>query len=268
MYNPEIAKAMIDQLKRENESLKLSVQYAKRKMTVESVQNLIPLYTGLPNISIFNSLLETCESRGLSYWSGWEPHAILKKEQLLLTLMKLRLNLPHADLAYRFDISSAQVSNIVITWIYMLEHVLGDKGTMRTIPSTYKNQQTLPTCFSDFPNTRIILDCTEIKMQIPSKLNEQNQTWSAYKHSNTLKGLVGCSPNGTVTCVSDLYGGCASDKAITADLGIMDKMVSGNTVMVDKGFKIHDLAPHGVGINIPPFLMTPQFTEKECIKTR
>ena len=62
--------------------------------------------------------------------------------------------------------------------------------------------------------------------------------------------------------------GCASDKAITADLGIMDKMVSGNTVMVDKGFKIHDLAPHGVGINIPPFLMTPQFTEKECIKTR
>ena len=83
MYNPEIAKAMIDQLKRENESLKLSVQYAKRKMTVESVHNLIPLYTGLPNISIFNSLLETCESRGLSYWSGWEPHAILKKEQLL-----------------------------------------------------------------------------------------------------------------------------------------------------------------------------------------
>ena len=41
---------MIDQRKRENESLKLSVQYAKRKMTVECVQNLIPLYTGLPNI--------------------------------------------------------------------------------------------------------------------------------------------------------------------------------------------------------------------------
>ena len=33
-----------------------------------------------------------------------------------------------------------------------------------------------------------------------------------------------------------LYGGCASDKAITADLGIMDKMLSGDTVMVDKGF--------------------------------
>ena len=71
MYNPEIAKAMIDQLKRENESLKLSVQYAKRKMTVESVHNLIPLYTGLPNISIFNSLLETCERRGLCLLLVW-----------------------------------------------------------------------------------------------------------------------------------------------------------------------------------------------------
>ena len=48
----------------------------------------------------------------------------------------------------------------------------------------------------------------------------------------------------------------------------MDTMLSGDTVMVDKGFKIHDLAPQGVLINIPPFLMTPQFTEKECIKTR
>ena len=43
-------------------------------------------------------------------------------------------------------------------------------------------------------------------------------------------------------CVSDRYGGCASDNAITADLGIMDKMLSGDTVMVDKGFQIHDLA--------------------------
>ena len=87
MYTPETEKAMIVQLTRENEALKLSVQYAKRKMNVESVQYLIPLYKVLHNISIFNGLLETCESWGLSYWSGWQLHAILKKEQLLLTLM-------------------------------------------------------------------------------------------------------------------------------------------------------------------------------------
>ena len=34
-------------------------------------------------------------------------------------------------------------------------------------------------------------------------------------------------------------------------------MVSGDYGMVDKGFKIHDLAPQGVSINIPPFLLEP-----------
>ena len=89
MYKLETAKAIIFQLKRENEALKLSVKYAKRKMTIESVQHLIPLFKGLHNIIIFNGLLETCESRGLSYWSGWVPNASLKKEQLVLTFLKL-----------------------------------------------------------------------------------------------------------------------------------------------------------------------------------
>ena len=114
MYIPEIAKVMIYQLKRENEALKLSVQYAENKMTVESVHNLNPHYTGLPN---YKYVQWSLESRGLSYLSGLDSHIILKKEQLILALMKLRLNWPHADLAYRFDISSPQVSNIGITWI-------------------------------------------------------------------------------------------------------------------------------------------------------
>ena len=149
----------------------------------------------------------------------------------------------------------------------MLEKVVCDEGFM-SVPSTLKNKKTLPECFKEFSNTRIVLDCTEVKVCIPGKLDEQNKTWSSYKHSNTFKALVGVAPNGTVTFVSRLYGGCASDKAITIDTKIMEKMSSGDTVMVDKGFKIHDLAAQGVGINIPPFLHQPQFTEKECIETR
>ena len=36
----------------------------------------------------------------------------------------------------------------------------------------------MPECFSDYGNTRIILDCTEIKRDVPASLEEQNQTWS------------------------------------------------------------------------------------------
>ena len=80
--------------------------------------------------------------------------------------------------------------------------------------------------------------------------------------------LVGVAPNGTVTFAGELYGGCASDKAITAHSNVLKEMKSGETVMVDKGFKIQDLTPKGVGINIPPFLVNPQFTAEECVETR
>ena len=176
--------------------------------------------------------------------------------------------MPHMDLAYRFSTSCAQISNIIITCIHVLDIALCDNGYMKYIPTILKNQQSLPQCFTEFPNICIVLDCTEIKICIPSKLDEQNQTWSSYKHSNTFKALVGVAPNGVVTYCSELYGGCTSDKAMTVESNIMKTMSAGGTIMVDKGFKIHDLAPQGVSINIPPFLLNPQFTEKQCIETR
>ena len=72
------------------------------------------MYTGLPNRQIFDTILDFCNSMGINYGVGWEPRGIDKKEQLLMTFMKMRLNLPHGDLAYRFSTYTAQVSNIVI----------------------------------------------------------------------------------------------------------------------------------------------------------
>ena len=49
-----------------------------------------------------------------------------------------------------------------------------------------------------FPNTRIILDATEIMINKPGKVNDQRCTWSSY---NTLKAMIG----GVVTYVSKAY---------------------------------------------------------------
>ena len=66
--------------------------------------------------------------------------------------------------------------NLVITWILVLEAELG--SIMKDMPSLSKNRTSMPECFSDYGNTRIILDCTEIKRDVPASLEEQNQTWS------------------------------------------------------------------------------------------
>ena len=78
-------------------------------------------------------------------------------------------------------------------------------------------------------------------------------TFSNYKNDNTFKGLVGISPDGSVTFVSLLYPGCISDKELTKRNGILDLLEPGDSVMADRGFKIEDLLLIGAKLNIPPF---------------
>ncbi|KAK3107302.1 hypothetical protein FSP39_011470 [Pinctada imbricata] len=114
----------------------------------------------------------------------------------------------------------------------------------------------------DYPNTIIIIDGTEFKTHTPCALGLQSQLYSDYKSSTTLKALVGCDPNGSVTFISELFTGSISDKAITEQSGFYDVILSlkskgyindGNAVMADKGFTIKDgLAEFGIALNIPP----------------
>ena len=96
----------------------------------------------------------------------------------------------------------------------------------------------MPKEFAEFSTTRIILDCRELFIQQPSAMLAQSETSSDYKHHNTWKLLVGVTPNGQVTFLSDLWGGQVSDKHITRESGVLELMESGNNVMVDRSFDI------------------------------
>lgn len=78
------------------------------------------------------------------------------------------------------------------------------------------------------------------------------------------------SPGGTITFISNAYGGRASDKAITTQSGLLDKFESfTDDIMVDRGFFIDDLCEsHAVGIVRPPFTgKEPQMTHGDAVKT-
>ena len=80
-------------------------------------------------------------------------------------------------------------------------------------------------------------------------------------------GLVGISPSGAITFVSQLYEGSISDKEIVSRSGILTKELwsPGDSLMADRGFDIQDLlSPLQVNLNIPAFLSgRPQLTEAE-----
>ena len=50
----------------------------------------------------------------------------------------------------------------------------------------------MPPNFKDkYPNTVIIIDATELRIQTPSSLLRQSQSYSSYKSTNTFKSLIG-----------------------------------------------------------------------------
>ena len=181
------------------------------------------------------------------------PKRSLSSEQeLFLVVARLRCGLLEVDIVQRVGISSSHVSRIFISWIDFLHSRL---RALPIWPTRDTVDKTMPKCFKEtYPSTRVIIDATEIFIEMPSSLRTQSESYSSYKHHNTAKGLIGIAPSGSVTFVSDLYAGCCSDKAVTNNCGILDLLEPGNSVMADKGFSIENDLPPYVQLNIPPFL--------------
>ena len=120
----------------------------------------------------------------------------------------------------------------------------------------------MPKCFRLYPNTRVIIDCTELYIQKSRNPKIQSATYSTYKSSNTFKVLLGITPSGAFSFVSKLWTGNVSDRQITKECGFLDKISEGDHVMADRGFTIRDLLLSKKAIlNIPPFT-------KESIKAK
>ena len=62
----------------------------------------------------------------------------------------------------------------------------------------------------------------EIRVEKPSVPRLQQATFSNYTNTNTYKVLVGISPFGVITYVSNLYVGSISDKELIRCSGILD----------------------------------------------
>ena len=91
---------------------------------------------------------------------------------------------------------------------------------------------------------------------------------SRNKNHNTAKGLIGISPTGYPSFISELYTGRSSDKQVTKDCGILNLLEPSDDLMADKGFDIEDEMPQGVNLNIPPFLKDQHLSVQAENETR
>lgn len=68
------------------------------------------------------------------------------------------------------------------------------------------------------------------------------------------KALVGITPGGMVSFISDAFGGSTSDRQIVERSSLIDRSEYGDSIMADKGFNVQDLfESKNVVISIPTF---------------
>jgi len=154
--------------------------------------------------------------------------------------MHLSVGLHLRDLAKRFNIHTTTASRIITSWTHFLYYLL---GSIRLWIPPEEIKAHLPPEFALFPDTQVVLDCTEIFCQTPSSLLLHSEVYSPYKSHTTFKAMIGIAPHGPITFVSPLYAGSMSDREIFKQSGIAKLLTPEMAIMVDKGFLVDNLFP-------------------------
>ncbi|KAI8498029.1 hypothetical protein Bbelb_239730 [Branchiostoma belcheri] len=289
--------AQIKRLKQMNTRLQLDVVGLKLKLKSQSQfshnkllkDSKVLFYTGLRNRKAFEELYSHMAPKlqRIRFWRG--PSGLPKgvrrftksprkfgparklggRDLLLMTLMKLRLGLLNEDLADRFNVSTSTCSRVLTTTIKFLSSEL---KCLIFKPAEEVLKANLPRRFQSQPyqNVRHIIDCTEVFIETPKNLEVQAQTWSNYKHHQTVKCLVSITPTGHFNFVSEAWGGRISDKQLTQVSGFLDTLSRDEVVLADRGFPIaEDVALRHAHLLIPPGRRgTQQMTQAQILKTK
>lgn len=237
------------QLREENTKLKERLFCLEMSEAFFQDNKKVEYYTGLPTNRILFTLFKCVEDfivlTGMS--------TLTKFQKFILTLMKLRLALSMQDLSYRFDVSVSCVSRIFISVLDVLYVRL-----KRAIfwPDRKQLQEKMPSCFLENFESKVvvIIDCLEISIQRPLTLVAQNQMSYTFKKHNRRKYFLAFAPHGLVTFTSEGWDGNCSDQLITEKCGLLEMLLPGDVILVDRGSNICDLvSPTSSKVRVPAF---------------
>lgn len=226
-------------LKKENQTLRESVE--KMSLSESSLKNdaeKVRFYTGLPNYFV----LETVMWLLAPHMDGMKNIKLSKFQQLLLTLMRLRLDLRNQDLAYRFGVKVSTVTRTVHQMVGIMSSTLVPTAVFW--PSRAELRKNLPAALrSTHPDCAVIIDCFTVPFEEPvSRGNHQQQQQQQRTGTgcNVLKYLIGVAPQGVVTFVSRGALGNVSDKSLTEGCGLLCKLLPGDVVLASRDLDIAD----------------------------
>lgn len=220
-------------LKKENQALRESVE--KMSLSENSLRNdaeKVKFYTGLPNYFV----LETVMWLLAPHMDGMKNVKLSKFQQLLLTLMRLRLDLRNQDLAYRFGVKVSTVIRTVHRMVNIMSSTLVPTAVFW--PSRAELRKNLPAALrTSYPDCAVIIDCFTVPFEEPVSQGNQQQHEMGISN-NVLKYLIGVAPQGVVTFVSRGVLGNVSDKSLAEGCGFLCKLLPGDIVLASRDLDI------------------------------
>jgi hypothetical protein len=191
---------------------------------------------------------------------GGHPFALPFEEQILLTVMWLRLYPTHEVLAFLFGVDPTTVSRLLHRILPVLAQA--GKDTMRMPDPGRKHRRHFDELLGDLPELAVVIDSFEQRVQRPEgpdptnrKSRSESDGWySGKKKTHTIKSQVGVDLHSGYICdVSDSVRGPTADITLLKQSRLMERLPKGVGGEGDLAYVgIGELHPQGARLGNTP----------------
>lgn len=192
-------------------------------------------FTGL-RVSEFEQLLDdllplyqAAEERRLSRPNrqraigGGAKFELAASEQVLVTVMWLRMYPTHETLGFLFGVSAVTIGRIVTRWVPLLEQ--NGRDGMRLPDPGKHHRRSLDILLQEMPELAVVVDTFEQRVQRPPTRAEADKYYSGKKRQHTLKSQVGVNQQtGTFVAISESVPGPTADLTLLKQSGLAEQL--------------------------------------------
>lgn len=172
---------------------------------------------------------------------------LARTNQLLLTIIWLRLYPTNEVLGYLFGVSDSTASRILARVVPLLE--AAGKDTMRMPDPGRKRRKTLDSLLSETPELAVIIDSFEQRVQRPRDRSCADRHYSGKKKQHTLKCQVAVNEEtGEICDVPDSVPGPTADITLLKESQLLSRLPEGVGGIGDLAYRgIAEAHPEGLG---------------------
>jgi hypothetical protein len=143
--------------------------------------------------------------------------------ELLLTVVWLRIYPIHEVLGFLFGVSDSTVSRVKTRWLPLLAQ--GGRAEMRRADPGRKHRRSLEQVLLEVPELTALVDTFEQRVQRPPDPTEQGRYYSGKKQAHTLKSQVVVQPGtGLFLDVAASVPGPTHDRTLLRQSGVRERL--------------------------------------------